>query len=101
MTKKQKKPADKIDVVADAAATAQAMSLTTTLVMTQLLIQWALTQKNPSKRIRAMYGTITRKLDSAMNFDEAEPAVVAEARKMIDELFFSIGRYLDKRKKRG
>src|SRR5216683_7457640 len=94
-----KTPKDKMDVLADATVTAQALSLTCSLVMTQLLTRWALRQTNPSKSVRNMYDPIVTRLDSGMDLQAGlEPTVVVEARKMIDELFLSLGESLDRRR---
>jgi hypothetical protein len=98
-TKRLTNPKTEADCVG-AIATTQAISLMNTLVLNNLLTRYLLTQKNPSKVVRNMYDSITKKLDGTIELWTGEPEVVAEARKNIDELFFSLGKYFDRRQKR-
>ncbi len=58
----------------------------------------AIHQDNPSKSIRNMYDTIVAKIDSGTDLQAGfEQEAVVLARRMIDDLFLSLGEALEHR----
>jgi len=70
---------------------AQSMALAAILIATEVTTHWMIRQKEPRKRLRTMFDSISARLDGPMDLTlDYEPAAVAHARSMIEDFFHQV-----------
>lgn len=93
---------DTIKKLTDAVVAAQAMSLVSTLLATDLYVHWILRQKNPDKSLRLAFDRIIARLEAGDDLERGyEKLAISEARTLIEDFFRKIEVTIQHRSGRG
>lgn len=85
--------------LSEGAVAAQAMALSSHLIVQQLLVRWVVKEPNPVESARKMFESLMAHMDDTnqFHFADREPKVIFAARGMIEDVFSVLNQALQKR----